>query len=98
MEFHGLGSLPEEFVEVASFEQSVAVNWVSMHWEFPTGSPITNRVVVDAEVLGSLCGVQVFRQFGHRFWSRWAGGDVHQDTSLTKPPRFEHHTAILHPS
>ena len=38
-----------------------------MHREFATGSPITDRVVVDAKVLGSFCGVQVFRQFGHGF-------------------------------
>jgi len=66
-----------------------------MYWELPTGSPITNRVVVDAEVLGSFCGVQVFRQFDQGLWPRKVGGDVHQDTSLTNPPRFEHHTAIL---
>jgi hypothetical protein len=70
MEFHGLGSLPEEFVEVTAFEQSIAVHWIAMHREFATGSPITDRVVVDAEVLGSFCGVQVFRQFGHGLWPR----------------------------
>jgi hypothetical protein len=65
--FNRLSRRLEQFVQVGSFEQSVAVDGIAMHWKIATGCPITDRVVVDTEVLGSFCGMQVFRQFGHGF-------------------------------
>jgi hypothetical protein len=63
--FDRLGYLLEQFVQVASLEQAIAIHWIPMHWDVTTSSPFADRVVVDAEVFGRLCGVQVFRQFGH---------------------------------
>lgn len=65
--FHSNGSLLEQIVKVRSFEETIPIHGIAMHREFATGSPIANRVVVDAKVLGSFGGVQVFRQFGHGF-------------------------------
>jgi hypothetical protein len=62
-----------------------------MHREFATGSPITDRVVVDTQVLGSLCGMQVFRQFGHGFTLDSLGAIFHQGTNLTNPTKFDHY-------
>jgi hypothetical protein len=36
-----------------------------MHWKFTTGCPVTDGVVVNAEVVGGLCGVKVVGKFGH---------------------------------
>lgn len=66
-----------------------------MHWKFTTGSPVTDCVVVDTEVLGSLCGVKVFRQFGHGFRLDSLGAIFHQGTNLTNPTKFYHHRTTI---
>jgi hypothetical protein len=38
-----------------------------VHRDITASRPFADRVVVDAEVFGRFCGVQVFRQFGHGF-------------------------------
>lgn len=66
-----------------------------MHREVATRSPLSDRVVMDAQELGRLGGVQVLRQFGHglglrNFWSERGDG-----YSLTNPTWFEHNAACL---
>ena len=69
--FHWNGNLLEQIVQVRSFEETIAVHRIPVHWKVASGSPFANCVVVDAKVLGSFCSVHVFRQFGHSFWDDW---------------------------
>ena len=59
------------FTGLAVFFRNLSKSVRSIHLYFARGSPFANCVVVDAKVLGSFCGVHVFRQFGHSFWDDW---------------------------
>ena len=55
----------QEFLEVTAFEQSIAIRRIPVHRDVATSGPFTERIVVNAEVISSFCGVHVFGQFGH---------------------------------
>jgi hypothetical protein len=40
-----LGCLLQESVQVASFEESVSIGGVPMHWDIAMGCPFANRVL-----------------------------------------------------
>jgi hypothetical protein len=60
-----LRHLLQQLVQVRSLEQPVAIHRIPVHWKVASGCPIADRIVMDAKVLGRLCGLHVFRQFGH---------------------------------
>lgn len=51
--FYWNGGLLQQFVQVRSLEQPVAIRRIPVHREFATSGPITDRVVVDSEVISS---------------------------------------------
>ncbi len=52
--FHRLCDPAEDFVQVRSFEQTIAIHWIPVHLQVASGCPVPNRVVVYAEVLSRL--------------------------------------------
>ena len=62
-----LGCPLQEGVQVASFEESVAIGWIAVHRDLAKRSPFTDGIVGDAHVLRCCGCVQVFGQFVHVF-------------------------------
>jgi hypothetical protein len=52
--FHWNGNLLEQLVQVRSFEETIAVHRIPVHWKVASGCPFANRVVVNAEILSRL--------------------------------------------
>jgi hypothetical protein len=56
--------------------------------------PLTNRVVVYAEILDRFCGVHLFRRFGHGLGFQKLRREFRKTGILTNPTRFEQQDVI----